>query len=401
MKQQVLQMRTEIAIELERILDFWKKETLDEANGGFYGEISSSLVVHSEADKGLVLNARILWTYATAYRMFGQESDLSMAERAFTYLLDNFWDKNYGGLYWMVSYQGQPVDRRKQIYGQAFAIYAFSELYRATGNQVALDYAVKLFHLIEEHSYDTKNQGYFEACSENWGPTENYSLSNIDLNEKKSMNTHLHILEAYTNLYRVWKNDELKLKFTELIEVTMKHIVNPNTFHFHLFFNEEWQVKSDVISFGHDIEGSWLLYEAAEVLGNHELTERVKQVAIHMAQAVYEKGIDIDGGLFNEQDGVGHLDDNKHWWPQAEAIVGFLNAYEMTGQGHFYEAAYRSWRFTDDNICDKVNGEWFWMVSRDRKVDLTHMKVDAWKCPYHNSRACYEAIERLDRLVLQ
>lgn len=401
MKQQVEQMRNEMSLELDRILAFWKRETIDEEQGGFHGEISSTLEILPEADKGLVLNARILWTYATAYRFFGHQSDLFMAERAYKYLLDNFWDEEHGGLYWMVNYQGLPVNRRKQIYGQAFAIYALSEYYRATGKQESLDYAVKLFHLIEEKSYDPIHKGYYEACSEDWGPTDEYSLSDIDLNEKKSMNTHLHILEAYTNLFRVWKSNEFKLKFAELIEVTMTHIVNPATFHFNLFFDEEWQVKSDVISFGHDIEGSWLLYEAAEVLGDHELIERVEQVAIHMAQAVYEKGLDTDGGLFNEQDGAGHLDDNKHWWPQAEAIVGFLNAYEMTGKDYFFEAANRSWRFTDSYMCDKVNGEWFWMVSRDRVPSLTQAKVDAWKCPYHNSRACFEVMERLDRLMLQ
>ncbi|MEX1031531.1 MAG: AGE family epimerase/isomerase [Paenibacillaceae bacterium] len=401
MKRQAVQMRSEMYQELNRILDFWKRETIDEEHGGFYGEISSSMKIQSKAEKGLVLNARILWTYAIAFRFFGQQSDLIMAERAYTYLLEYFWDEEHGGLYWMVNYQGVPVNRRKQIYGQAFAIYAFSEYYRATGKQEALNYAVKLFQLIEDKSYDPINQGYYEACSEDWGPTDEYSLSNIDLNEKKSMNTHLHILEAYTNLYRVWKSDELKVKFTELIEVTMKHIVNPATFHLHLFFDEEWHVKSDIISFGHDIEGSWLLVEAAEVLGDYELTERIKEVAIQMAQAVYDKGLDTDGGLFNELDDNGHLDANKIWWPQAEAIVGFLNAYELTGKTYFFEAAQHSWEFTDSYICDKVNGEWHWQVSRDRIANVKFAKVNAWKCPYHNSRSCFEVMERLDRLELQ
>jgi mannobiose 2-epimerase len=401
MKQQFIQMRDEMSQELVRILDFWKCETLDVQHGGFYGEISSSLIIKSNADKGLVLNARILWTFATAYRFFGQQADLDMAERAFEYLLDYFWDQKHGGLFWMVNYEGQAVNRSKQIYGQAFGIYACSEFYRATGRQDALEYAVKLFELVEANSYDSDNKGYYEACSEDWESTVESCMSNVDLNAKKSMNTHLHILEAYTNLYRVWSSEALKLKLLELIQVTITHIVNPYTSHFYLFFDDAWKVKSDVISFGHDIEGSWLLVEAAEVLGDQVLIEQVKVITMKMAQAVYDKALDTDGGLFNELMDNAELDDDKIWWPQAEAIVGFLNAFELTNEAYFFEAAQHTWAFTNAYICDKVNGEWHWSVSRERNVRTQFAKVNAWKCPYHNSRSCFEVMERLDRLMLQ
>lgn len=385
------------AIELElkdNILSFWMNNTIDEQHGGFIGEISQDMTIHADADKGLVLNARILWTFSAAYRLFGNEQYLQVAKRAYQYLTTHFHDHEYGGLYWMVDVNGKASQDKKQIYGQSFVIYAVSEYYRATGDENALAYAIELFRTVEKYGYDPLHKGYWEALSREWQETDDYSLSGKDRLERKSMNTHLHVLEAYTNLYRVWQSDELRVKLKELIEITMDHIIDADSAHFILFFNEEWEVKSDLISYGHDIEGSWLLHEAAEVLGDEELLAAAKKAAIRMAEVTYAEGVDADGGLLNEADSTGLIDTNKDWWPQAEAVVGFFNAYQLTGDTKFLEASEKSWSFIDQYIVDKANGEWYWSVTRDGIPTTGHPKAGVWKCPYHNARACFELIER-------
>ncbi|WP_058303657.1 AGE family epimerase/isomerase [Gorillibacterium timonense] len=382
----------------DNILAFWMNHALDEENGGFRGEIRNDLSVVADAHKSLVLNARILWTFSSAYRLFPDPAYRQMAERALGYLKERFQDPVHGGFYWGVDAKGNPAETKKQVYGQSFVIYALSEWYRATKDQAALDEAVKLFELLEKYAYDPVNKGYVEALNRDWSPTEELSLSGKDLNEPKSMNTHLHVLEGYTNLYRVWPSAALQKTLKELIEVTIQYIVDPKTAHFLLFFDEEWAIKSHHISYGHDIEGSWLLVEAAEVLGNDELTERVKEVAIRMAEATLQEGVDKDGGIWNEASADGTLlDPNKDWWPQAEAMVGFYNAYQMTEDTRFEDAAVRSWSFIDQYIADRTNGEWYWGVTADGKPVIDQSKVSAWKCPYHNGRACMEMIERLEK----
>ncbi|MBW7456074.1 AGE family epimerase/isomerase, partial [Paenibacillus sepulcri] len=267
--------------ELERevkdnILSFWKRHSVDEERGGFIGRMDSDGSIDPDADKGLVLNARILWTFAAAYRIYGAEEDLIMARRALDALETTFLDHEHGGFYWMITAQGAPSQDKKQVYGQAFVIYALAEYVRATGDHKPLKLAEQVYRLLEKHAYDPVHRGYVEALARDWGETSDMSLSGKDLNERKSMNTHLHVLEAYTNLYRVWRQDGLRGKLQELIEVHLERIIDPQSHHFLLFFNDEWESKSGDVSYGHDIEGSWLLYEAAEVLGNHELTARVK-----------------------------------------------------------------------------------------------------------------------------
>lgn len=377
------------------ILDFWMEHTIDEDNGGFYGFISKDLTVHTDAGKSLVLNTRILWTFASAYRIYGDEKYLNIADRAYKYINKYFIDNEFGGLYWMVDAAGNPLETKKQVYGQAFAIYAFSEYHRATGNEAALHQAIELFHTLERYSYDKDYKGYFEALTREWQETNDNSLSEKDLNEKKSMNTHLHVMEGYTNLYRVWKSDELHAKLKEIIEITIQHIVNAENAHFILFFDEKWNGRSEHISYGHDIEGSWLLVEAAEVLGEHALLEEAKAMAIRMAEATFNEGVDEDGGLLNEGGPHGLIDTDKDWWPQAEAVVGFYNAYQLTGEEKYRLAAVRSWSFIEDFIVDKEHGEWLWSVKRDGSPSDNIEKVSPWKCPYHNGRTCFEMLERL------
>jgi mannobiose 2-epimerase len=386
--------------ELEQdILPFWIKNCQDNEYGGFIGGMSNDGTIVKNAPKGLVLNARILWTFSAAYRYKKNEVYLQMAKRAYDYLMQYFWDKQFCGAYWLLDQKGKAIDDSKEIYGQSFLIYGLSEYYLATGDAASLGKAKELFYLIEKHCHDDANKGYFETFSRDWKSAEKARLATGDIKEKKTMNTHLHLLEAYTNLYRVWKDEKVKARLVELIEVFQEHIINKETSHFELFFNEKWHSTKDIVSFGHDIEGSWLLCEAVETIDEGRGTrDDIKDIAIKMAQAVYEQGIDADGGLLYEGKNGKIINSDKEWWPQAEAVVGFLNAYQLSRKEHFFKAALQSWQFIEQRIVDQKNGEWFWRVSRDGTPDLQQPKVSEWKCPYHNSRACLEVIRRLNAI---
>ncbi|MCQ4086356.1 AGE family epimerase/isomerase [Saccharibacillus sp. JS10] len=379
--------------ELERILAYWSEKTVDHEHGGFYGALDEYSEVVPNAAKGLVLNARLLWTFSRAYRFDRNPKWITLAERAWQVLEQQFSDQEYGGYYWMLNHLGEPVHTKKQTYGQAFVLYALAEYILATGNQKLLPRLQQIFTFVEL-SYDPLNNGYYEAFTREWEAEQDLRLGSHDLNEKKSMNTHLHILEAYTNAYRVWKSDILRQRLQNLIVLTAERIVDHDTGHFLLFFDEYWAVKSDKISYGHDIEGSWLLYEAAEVLGDAEVLEKIRPITLAMADAVLAEGIDQDGGLWNEADATGLIDRDKDWWPQAEAAVGFINAWQITGDQKYYAAAEKSWNFIENHMLDREHGEWFWKVS-ETGIPYPEPKVSEWKCPYHNGRACFELLERM------
>ena len=388
-------LKVEVKDELEsNILPFWMTKMIDSENGGFYGRIDGSGVVHHDADKGCVLNARILWTFSSAYRILKNPGYLKTAERSKDYLFDHFFDKKYGGVYWLIDHKGKMKDGKKQIYAQAFAIYGLTEYYRITNDKTCLDKAIDLFRLIEKYSFDDKLKGYFEAFSREWSALDDLRLSAKDANEKKTMNTHLHILEAYTNLYRVWKDDLLKQQLRCLIGVFIDKIVNSRTFNLNMFFDEEWNDKTDLVSFGHNIESSWLIYEAALVLGDKTVLTQVKTICLRIAEASKE-GIMPDGSMIYEKFfKSGHIDYDRHWWVQAETVVGFLNAFSLSGKEEFLDRSLAAWRFISDHLVDRNNGEWFWSVDKNLQPNLKEDKSGFWKCPYHNSRMCLEIIER-------
>ena len=296
------------------ILPFWMTYSMDKVNGGFYGAITNNLEIHNEVPRSAILCARILWTYATAYRKLGDKQYLAMANWAYDALTDVFLDRQFGGVYWTVDSAGRPVFDRKHHYSQAFAIYGLSEYYRATQQPESLELAQSLFHLLEKHAHDPLYGGYIEGSSRTWEGLADMRLSDRDLNCRKSMNTMLHILEAYTNLLRVWPDAALKAKHRALIEIFLRRIVDPATGHFKLFFDEQWNSLLPNVSYGHDIEGSWLLQEAAEVQGDPALVETVRQTALQIATAVYQDGLEADGSLPYEAGPHGLVDSDKSWW---------------------------------------------------------------------------------------
>lgn len=379
---------------LENILPFWRTNSPDPDHGGFVAEMSNDLRVNHAASKGLILNARILWTFSAVSRLTKASQDHAMARRAFEYLMRHFHDSECGGFFWELTPSGRPLISLKKVYGQAFCIYALAEYHRAFGSRHALSAAISLFHLLEKHARDPVHGGYWEALSRGWEPCADMRLSEKDLNEKKSMNNHLHILEAFASLLRYWPDPLLRQRLGEVLALFLERILDSSGAHFHHFFDEAWHPRSDSYTYGHDIEGSWLLTGAAEVLAGQG--DAVKRCALRISGSVLREGLDRDGGLFYEGRNGKPLGGHKEWWPQAEAVVGFLNAWQLSGDEAFLRAAASTWQFIQHRIVDRARGEWFWAVSREGVPDDFLPKVSMWKCPYHNSRACLEIIRRTE-----
>ena len=380
------------------ILPFWLQNSRDRARGGFHGAIDGNMQVDDNAPRGALLTSRILWTFSAAYRCYPDPAYLEMARWACRDLLDRFVDREQGGLYWSVAADGRPLDRRKQTYGQVFGIYGLSEFYRATGDQAALNEAIALYRVVDRHAHDDKYLGYFDALTREWARPARDDPSILgSTNVPKSQNSHIHILEAFTNLLRVWPDDGLKARQRELIELMLTRIVDARTHHLVLFMQEDWTPLGEEYSYGHDIELSWLLVEAAGVLGDPAVIEQVRPVALALARATAEQGVDTDGGVFNDGNARGPTNTHKDWWSQAEAAVGFLNAYQLSQDPRYFAAARRSWDYIGQKFVDRKNGDWLGSVERDG-TPVPYAKQSVWKCPYHNSRSCLELIERLEML---
>lgn len=395
MKSQIASLRKEAkAILTDNILSYWINNLVDKQNGGFYGRIDGHEQLHAEAPKGAILQARILWTFSAAYRVMGIPHYLEMAERAKRYLIDCFYDSLYGGVYWSLNAQGEPLDTKKQSYAIGFAIYGLSEYYRATGDGEALEVAIKLFNDLESHCFDEAKNGYCEALDRQWNPLDDMRLSDKDVNEKKTMNTHLHILEPYANLYRVWKDSRLEQQLRNLIKVFVEKITDKQTGHLQLFFNEDWENNHHIISYGHDIEATWLIYEAALELKDTALQELIKPWVMNVAKAATE-GYDPGQGMKYEHNlDTGILDGDRHWWVQAESVVGYLNLYQYFNDEEALRKALDVWQFIRNNLIDTEHGEWFWSIRADGSVNRDDDKAGFWKCPYHNGRMCLEIMTR-------
>ena len=346
-----------------------------------------------------------------------------MATRAKEYIIQYFIDPEYGGVYWSVDSKGQPLDTKKQFYAIGFAIYGLSEFARATSDREALDYALQLYECIEEHSFDPEHNGYIEACTREWGQIDDMRLSELDANYPKSQNTHLHIIKPYTNLYRCLKEFHaaescnyvpvlgsvlpfgisvpsetlcrVEGSLRNLISIFTDNILNPETHHLDLFFDMDWTREAGALeSYGHDIECSWLMHEAALVLGDPYVIDKVDPI-VRMVAKASEKGLRPDGSMIHEANlDTGHVDDDLHWWVQAENVVGWFNLYQHFHDEDALDKTLRCWEYIKSQLIDWKNGEWYWSRHSDGTLNTVDDKAGFWKCPYHNSRMCLEIIER-------
>jgi mannobiose 2-epimerase len=386
-------LQREAQDELNNILNYWLNNAIDTDKGGFFGKIDNDNHIHPDAPKGSVLNSRILWTFSAAYRFSNNNQHLDAATRAFQYLIEHFIDPEYGGVYWTVDATGRPLDTKKQIYASAFALYGLTEYFRCSADEEAKRYAIDLYNTILKYGYDEQHGGFFEAFSGDWKELKDQRLSDKDANEKKSANTNLHVIEAFANLFRIWPDKTLRNRIQELLGIFQNQIIDPSGGHLQLFFNERWVNRPDVISYGHDIEAAWLLLDCAEVIADPDQVTLYKEHAIFLTKGA-EEGLDRDGGLWYEFDPRSNkLIKQKHWWPQAEALVGFFNAWQITNEKHFLQRALETWNFIKLKMLSD-SGEWYWGIFENDLIMRDGDKVGLWKCPYHNSRACLEIIRR-------
>lgn len=391
------QLKKEVSANLtQNLLPYWSRYMVDNIKGGFYGRIDGNEKAYPNEDKGGILNARILWTYSSAYRIYKDTAYLRLATRARDYIMAHFIDKQYGGAYRSVNAKGEPSDTRKQVYTQTFFIYGMAEYYRATGDKEALKTAKDIFETFEKYALDKESNGYFEVFTREWQRSHDLLIGETTVNDEKTMNTHLHLMEAYTNLYRVWPDKRMADRLKNLVEIFLDNIIDKQTSHLICFMDRKWKSTSRIDSYGHDIEASWLLYEAASLLGDADLLTRVKQVSIKIADAASE-GLQPDGSLVYEKDlSTGHMATERSWWPQSEAIVGFLNAFEVTGNEKYLDRSVNCWNYTKQHLVDNKNGGWFSGASESGVVSHGD-KAGFWICPYHNGRMCMEVFERVSQ----
>jgi cellobiose epimerase len=394
----LLPFKKEVEEELHHILSWWMQHMPDEEHGGFHASIDNNNNIDTTSARGIVLNSRILWTFSAAYRFQNKPGYLPIAKRAYDYITQHFLDKDHGGVYWSVDLHGRMHDGRKQVYGQAFCIYGMVEYYKACSDNKALLLAKDIYHHIEKYSLDKQNSGYIEAFTREWTTADDLRLSEKDDNEKKTMNTHLHIIEAYASLYTVWPDQILRERIADLLNIFDRYIINKDTNHLNLFMDEHWQVRSTLVSFGHDIEAAWLLLECAEISGYKLYAGHYKELAIKLASAATE-GLDDDGGLWYEYDPANdHWIREKHSWPQAEAMVGFFCAWQLSNSEEYLRFSTGAWDFIKKQLKDNMNGEWFWGIAEDGK-QMPKEKAGFWKCPYHGARACMEISRRVATLI--
>jgi mannobiose 2-epimerase len=390
----LVQLKKEVAENLTKnLLPYWSTRMVDYKNGGFYGRIDVNDKVYPNEDKGGILNARILWTYSSAYRVLGDTAYLRLAKRAKNYIMACFIDRIYGGAYRSVKPNGIPSDTRKQVYTQSFFIYGLSEYYRATGDKEALESAKAIFELLEKYALDREAGGYFEVFDRQWQRSHDLLIGESTVKDEKTMNTHLHVMEAYANLYKAWPDKRVAESLRKLIVIFLDRIADPQTSHLICFMDRNWKRTSETDSYGHDIESSWLLYESALQLSDPVLLSRVMKTSIKIAAAAAD-GLQSDGSIIYEKDRVtGRENRERSWWAQAETVVGYLNAFEMTRDEKYLEKSLNCWNYIKNHIVD-ARGGWFSSVSESGLTGKGD-KGGFWVCPYHNGRMCLEVIERI------
>ncbi len=389
--------------ELEKILTYWMTFAIDEENGGFYGAVDPDNQPVPAAEKSAILNARILWTFAAAARQFNHPGYGRIATRAYQVLIHNFQDHQLGGTFSTISAKGAPKNRDKHAYYHAFVLYAFCQYQRCHPDPGVMERIQDLFKLFEHKMKDPIFPGYLESFNQSWQLSAMNHIA--PRNEAKTMNTHLHILEAFAALYQVWPAPIVQRRLSELLRLFLTQIIRPSG-HLGSYFGRNFQESKHsaaICTFGHDIEASWLLPEVAQILGDQFLLEQAREISLRLLQAVTTSGIAADSGIILESTHNGRKQDPiKHWWPQAEALVGFINGYQLTGDPVYWQHLQNCWQFIDQYFIDHEKGEWFARVGREGRPLAnefpTDYKVNPWKSPYHNGRACMELIRRLGKI---
>lgn len=390
------EMRSEVARHLTKdLIPFWKS-LRDDENGGYTGYFGYDLKADKTAVKGCILNSRITWFFANAYTLLKDISLLEEASHGFKFLKDACWDRKNGGVYWSVNYDGTPAETLKHTYNQAFSIYALSSYYEASRDREALDMAYRLYDIIEEKMRDAL--GYKEAFDESFHEIDNDKLSENGVMASRTMNTLLHVFEAYTELYRVDRNEKVADKIRWMMDLFAEKVYNPALHRQEVFFDDEWHSIIDLHSYGHDIETAWLVDRGIEVLGDEVYERKLSPITQDLTAQIYRAAFD-GSSLANECE-RGVVNDWRVWWVQAETVVGFLNGYEKTGREAYLEAALNVWAYIKEHLIDKRDGyaagrEWYWRVGTDGAPDETQPIAEPWKCPYHNGRMCFEVIRRL------
>ena len=372
------------------ILPFWSKLRDDEF-GGFYGQMDNDLVLDKKGGKGVILNSRILWFYSNCYLVLGDPGCLDNARHCYEFMRKYCVDPVNGGVYWLMNADGTVSDSMKHTYCQAFFIYALSSYYDASKDDSALKLALEMFETVEKNCTD--DVAYLEAMSADWKLIPNDALSENGLMADKTMNTTLHLIEAYTELYRVSSDERVFNRLKFLVELTLDKIYYEQDSRLLVFFDREMNVIGDIHSYGHDIEATWLIDRACEVMGKKELTARVRK----MNEAIVRKIADIafeNGALNNERD-KDKISRIHVWWVQAEGVVGFMNAWQKYGEQRYLDISDALWENIKAEIIDKrEGGEWYSQILEDGKPDKAKPTVDPWKCPYHNGRMCLEVMKR-------
>lgn len=372
------------------LIPFWQG-LKDEENGGFYGYLSYDLKLDKKAVKGCILNSRILWFFSNAYMLLGDSSLLESATHAYQFLKDYCVDNEFGGVFWSLAYDGTPEDTTKHTYNQAFSIYALASYYDASKNPEALEIAWKLYDLVESKCKD--EYGYLEAFTRNFEPEENDKLSENGVIAEKTMNTLLHVFEAYTELYRVTKEEKAAKQIRFMMDIIKDKVFNKEIGRQEVFFDKTWNSLIDLYSYGHDIETAWLVDRGLEVLDDEAYTNMLSPITKIITENIYNRAY-IDHSLVNESEND-VVDTTRVWWVQAEAVVGFLNGYQKQGDKKFLDASEDIWNYIKEYFIDKRNGsEWFWSVKEDHTPNEKPI-VEPWKCPYHNGRMCFEVLRRM------
>lgn len=375
----------------EGILPFWKG-LKDEKSGGFYGYVDQELKINKQYDKGVILNSRILWFFSNCYLDYKDEDDLAYARHAYLYMKEHCFDEENGGVYWSTTYDGKPSDTTKHTYNQAFAIYALSSYYDATKDEEALLLAKELFDLVEKYCKD--DYGYLEAFDRRFLPVDNSKLSENGILADKTMNTLLHVFEAYTELYRVSGEEKAAVQMKWMLDIFVKKVFNREKKRLDVFFDSRMNNLIDLQSYGHDIEAAWLIDRGLSVLKDGEYNKKLLPVTRTLTETVYKRAY-ADGCVWNEcENGV--VDKERIWWVQAEAMVGFMNGYgECPKKTEYIEAVRKIWDYIKRCVIDRrKNSEWFWALDENEEPVASREMAGPWKCPYHNGRMCLELIRR-------